>query len=253
MKYCLVTLAAMAASFPSTAEIYKYKDHDGYIVFSDKPLKKGYQLMWSSQSSEQISPYTPAGISRPGEKVALVSLSPQVPKSSQRIQKRGSKANKSKWNPVIYRQNVARYTPLINKAAIDSKLKPELLHALIKTESDYDASAVSKTGAVGLAQLMPDTAKRFGVKNIRNPRENVYAGARYLRELLEMFSFDLKLALAAYNAGENSVIKYGDKVPPYPETQRYVQKVLRYYTQNRMKSAGGQVAGNQPKMLGDIN
>jgi soluble lytic murein transglycosylase-like protein len=86
-------------------------------------------------------------------------------------------------------------------------------------------------------QLMPQTAKRFGVKNRRDPRDNLQGGARYLRELLTLYNNNIKLALAAYNAGEKAVEKYGNKIPPYRETQNYVKKVLAFYIQNRRRLA----------------
>jgi soluble lytic murein transglycosylase-like protein len=89
----------------------------------------------------------------------------------------------------------------------------------------------SYAGAVGLMQLMPATAKRYGVKNRRNPAQNISGGTRYLKDLLKMFNSNLKLAVAAYNAGENAVIKYRNSIPPYRETRNYVKKVLRFYQQ----------------------
>ncbi len=117
-----------------------------------------------------------------------------------------------------------------------------LVHAVVTAESAYDPHALSSAGALGLMQLMPATAKRFGVSDRKNPRANVYAGTRYLKQLLGMFDNDVRLALAAYNAGENAVIKYDNQIPPYPETQNYVRKVLKYYRQYREQ--GIQVAGN---------
>ena len=114
-----------------------------------------------------------------------------------------------------------------------TQLKPELLHAVIRAESSYDPKAVSKKGAVGLMQLMPGTARRYGVNNSWDPESNLDAGARYLKDLLEMFDQNLMLALAAYNAGENAVKQYGNRIPPFPETQRYVTKVMTFYRQNR--------------------
>jgi soluble lytic murein transglycosylase-like protein len=104
-----------------------------------------------------------------------------------------------------------------------------LLHAVISVESGYNPRAVSKAGAAGLMQLMPATARRFGVADVFDPSDNVRGGARYLAELLNLFGNDLQLALAAYNAGENAVLRYGKRIPPYPETVAYVPKVVDYY------------------------
>ena len=106
---------------------------------------------------------------------------------------------------------------------------------MVTAESAYDPVAVSSAGAVGLMQLMPGTAERYGVRNRRDPRQNVLGGVRYLRDLLVQFD-DLTLALAAYNAGENAVIRYGNRIPPYPETQNYVRKVLTFYRDYRRAS-----------------
>ena len=115
----------------------------------------------------------------------------------------------------------------------------ELLQALIAAESGFDPQAVSPKGAVGLMQLMPDTAKRFGVQadkqktvvqKLTDPKININAGAKYLRVLLQMFPSNLELVLAAYNAGEGAVVKYGNKIPPYKETQNYVKTVMQTYT-----------------------
>jgi len=118
---------------------------------------------------------------------------------------------------------------LVRSAAKRHRIDPDLLHAVIRAESSYNPNAVSRTGAVGLMQLMPATARRYGVRNRRDPVDNVNGGARYLRDLLKMFNSNVRLAVAAYNAGENAVIKYGRKVPPYRETREYVKRVLRFY------------------------
>jgi soluble lytic murein transglycosylase-like protein len=96
-------------------------------------------------------------------------------------------------------------------------------------ESAFERGAISNKGASGLMQLMPATAARFGVTNIFDPKQNIYAGARYLRLLLDMFDGDVSLALAGYNAGEGAVKRYGYNVPPYPETINYVRKIRRRY------------------------
>ena len=112
------------------------------------------------------------------------------------------------------------------------RLDRHLVHAVIRAESAYNPEAVSRAGAVGLMQLMPATAERFGVKNRRDPADNLRGGMLYLRHLMLLFD-DIPLALAAYNAGEGAVSRYGNKIPPYKETQTYVRRVLSFYRQNR--------------------
>ena len=119
-------------------------------------------------------------------------------------------------------------------------LDPLLVRAVIQTESNFDPMAVSPKGAVGLMQLMPQTAQRYGVENRFDPAQNVEGGVRYLRDLLAMFDGDLTLALAAYNAGEGAVLKYGRRVPPYAESQQYVVKVRAFY--DGFRRAGPRVA-----------
>jgi soluble lytic murein transglycosylase-like protein len=106
---------------------------------------------------------------------------------------------------------------------------------VVQAESAYNSKAVSTAGAMGLMQLMPATAERYGVADVWDPRQNLNGGARYLRDLLDMFKNNLKLALAAYNAGESAVMKYGNRIPPYPETQNYVRKVIDFYLIERRK------------------
>ncbi len=122
----------------------------------------------------------------------------------------------------------------------------ELLQALIATESGFDTNAVSPKGAVGLMQLMPPTAQRYGVsgdaktpieKKLTDPKTNIKAGSRYLRDLINMFPGKLELALAAYNAGEGAVQRYGNKIPPFKETQNYVVTVMQIYNQLKPPAA----------------
>jgi soluble lytic murein transglycosylase-like protein len=126
--------------------------------------------------------------------------------------------------------NKSKYADLINKAAERHHVDAKLLHAVIQTESAYNPHAVSTAGAVGLMQLMPDTARRYGVMDRHDAEQNIDGGARYLKDLLAMFNSNLRLAVAGYNAGEGAVMKYNNNVPPYPETQNYVQQVLSLYT-----------------------
>jgi soluble lytic murein transglycosylase-like protein len=123
---------------------------------------------------------------------------------------------------------VAQFKPLIQQIAQETSMSPSLLHAVIAVESGYDAKAVSRKGAQGLMQLMPQTAQRFGVRNAMDPAQNVRGGALYLKWLLDYFDGDLRLALAGYNAGENVVVRAGYKVPAIKETLEYVPKVLAH-------------------------
>ncbi len=122
--------------------------------------------------------------------------------------------------------NKQRFADLIADAANRHQVDVKLLHAVIQAESAYDAAAISSAGAVGLMQLMPDTARRYGVVNRNDPVQNIDGGTHYLKDLLRMFDSNLNLAVAAYNAGENAVIRYNHSIPPYPETQNYVKTVL---------------------------
>jgi soluble lytic murein transglycosylase-like protein len=131
------------------------------------------------------------------------------------------------------RYQPTRFSAHILAAAKETKVEPALIHAVISVESGYNPSARSHAGAVGLMQLMPGTAERYGVKNRLDPAQNIHGGARYLRDLQVMFNNNLQLVLAAYNAGEQAVIKYGKKIPPYRETIDYVPKVLSHYHRYR--------------------
>lgn len=121
----------------------------------------------------------------------------------------------------------------IHAAAKATKVDAALIHAVISVESGYNPSARSRAGAVGLMQLMPKTAKRYGVKNRLDPEQNIHGGARYLRDLKLQFDNDLQLVLAAYNAGEGAVMRFGRSIPPFRETLAYVPKVLSTYKQFR--------------------
>ena len=130
----------------------------------------------------------------------------------------------------------ARYAKPIQDAAKATRLDAALIHAVISAESGYNPFARSRKGAAGLMQLMPETAKRYGVKNRLDPAQNISGGARYLRDLIRMFNNDLQLAVAAYNAGENAVVRAGNRIPPYQETMTYVPRVMSYYRKYRTTS-----------------
>ena len=132
-----------------------------------------------------------------------------------------------------------KYSGQVLAAAQETHVDPALIHAVIAVESGYNPSARSSAGAVGLMQLMPGTAKRYGVKDRLDPAQSIRGGARYLRDLKILFDDDLRLVLAAYNAGEEAVMKYGRRIPPYRETAAYVPKVLSYYRKFRPAESGG--------------
>jgi len=133
-------------------------------------------------------------------------------------------------------QKRARYAPYIAAASRATRVDEDLIEAIITAESAFDPLALSRTGALGLMQLMPATAERFGVTDRLDPAQNILGGARYLNFLLNKFNNNLKLAVAAYNAGEGNVIKHRNRIPPFKETTRYVPKVLAYYKQYSAES-----------------
>jgi len=140
----------------------------------------------------------------------------------------------------------------IDKAHNQTKIDKDLIRAIIKTESGFNINATSKTGAQGLMQLMPETAKALNVTNPFDPHQNVSAGSKYLADLIFQFKGDLHLALAAYNAGPGAVQKYKG-VPPFNETKNYIDKVLKAYNDFSNKST---INKNAPKLninrMGDL-
>ena len=136
------------------------------------------------------------------------------------------------WPPIAVPEwagvAAAPFAQTVQRAALFYQLPPELLWAVIKVESNFRDQAVSSAGAIGLMQLMPRTARGIGVRNARDPEQNILAGAYYLRHLANRFAGDLYFTLAAYNAGPVAVQRYRG-VPPYPETESYVRQVLTYY------------------------
>ncbi len=191
----LFFLSSCALCLPSlaAADIYRYVDQYGRVTLTDRPK--------SDQFKRLVKTW------------------------------KGWEEAKSRSTFKDFHKNKNRHSAAINYYAKRYRLPQSLVHAVVTAESAYDANAVSRTGAVGLMQLMPATAARYGVSNRRNPADNLNGGTRYLRDLLQQFDNNLILALAAYNAGEGAVKRYGNKVPPYKETQNYINKVMSYYKQ----------------------
>ena len=185
--------AAFFVATNAAANIYAFKDENGVTHFSNLPhLDKRYKLVYKIPTSLQ---FRPNAWSANGPKVV----------------------------------DIEKLVPIIANAARLNGLDAKLVHAVIRAESGYNENAISVKGAVGLMQLIPATAQRYGVVNSYDATENISGGTRYLRDLLKMFNGNVELALAGYNAGENAVIRAGNRVPPYPETMAYVPKVLTFY------------------------
>ena len=137
------------------------------------------------------------------------------------------------------------YAAQVRTVATLTNVQPELLHAIIKLESNYRAAARSPAGAVGLIQLSAHVAKRYDVKDRLDPQQNIHGGARYLRDLLDLFKENVSLVLAAYNAGEHTVARYANRVPPFSETRAYVQRVTALYN----KLSGASRAASLPAAI----
>lgn len=190
MKFLLLTILLFALVPSAEADIYTYTDASGIVHFSNAPDNKNSKVVVAAQRDENRS---------------------ELPRGQVQV----SQAGKN------------RFAPLVEAAARTYRVDAALLHAVISAESGYNPAAVSNKGAVGLMQLMPETAKRYGVRNSFDPAQNIYGGAKYLSDLLQLFDNNLELAVAAYNAGENAVIRHGYSIPPYRETLAYVPKVLK--------------------------
>jgi soluble lytic murein transglycosylase-like protein len=180
----------LAGSAVARPQIYTYVDADGLRHYTDVPDNNRYRLLVMSPQDRTAS----------GDRYDAMLLA-----------------------------KAGQYDAIIEKAALSASVEPNLLRAVIVVESGFNSRAVSKRGAVGLMQLMPATATRFGVSNPYDPRENVHAGARYLKFLIDRFGQNVRLALAAYNAGEEAVDRNGGQIPPFTETMAYVPRVLKIY------------------------
>lgn len=236
---------------PATAQGVVLFDYIGALMLNRGMFALGVIILLAffSRAEAAIYKFTDA------EGVVLFTDSPV--KGAQRVKSSDSAggAVRTKTSGTAIRHN---YDHLIAEKAEKYSLDPKLVQAVIKAESGFNHRAVSPKGAMGLMQLMPQTAYYLGVYNPFDPEENIEAGVRYLREMLERFGGSLTLALAAYNAGPTSVEKHGHSVPPYRETKDYVSKVLTTYNgkkppagifskDNTPGNAKGTVDKNLPK------
>jgi soluble lytic murein transglycosylase-like protein len=149
------------------------------------------------------------------------------------------------------------YDPIVKRVARTYGIDAGFIHAVIGAESNYDNFALSEKGAMGLMQLMPETAVQYGVRNVFDAAQNIEGGARYLKDLVDLFKGDTRLVLAAYNAGQEAVKRYGKRIPPYPETRDYISRVMSGYKKERIQtrtriltfidSSGKRVATNDPE------
>ena len=225
-QYTLLLLVfAMSAA---KADVYGYADADGAVYLTDTPT----QVSNSSQVDSSQADTSQADTSTPNQQAyELLAVSP-VDSINIAVSVPAIEAIEFDSKAVISAKGLL-YKDEVKVAAQDNGLETALLHAVIMTESNYNARAISPKGARGLMQLMPFTAKRFGVNNAYDPGQNIQGGARYLSYLLKLFKNDFSLAVAAYNAGEDAVIKHGNKIPPYRETVNYVGKVMGIYKKLR--------------------
>jgi soluble lytic murein transglycosylase-like protein len=192
MNYIAILSVVLSCLFfltsPSSAGIYRYEDENGVLHFTNCPRDAKFKL-YIRESKEDVGSRNPS---------------------------------------FSYIRDSNQYDSLISEFSKKYQVDFALIKAVIRAESGFNPHAVSRKGAKGLMQLMPATASRVNVSDIFNPRENIEGGVRYLKYLLSLFNDDLRLSLAAYNAGENIVAEVRS-IPPYRETVDYVKKVLSYY------------------------
>jgi soluble lytic murein transglycosylase-like protein len=201
---------ALLAAAPAHADVYGFVDEDGTPRFTNIPDDPRYALLIRDP---QAAPGGAGG-------------APTHPRLEQRP-----------------------FHGEVRAAAHRFRLDPALIHAVIEAESKYNPNAVSNKGAIGLMQVMPETARRYGVgaKELRVPAKNIAAGAQYLADLLRLFEGNVELALAGYNAGEHAVARYGQTIPPFAETKAYVPRVIDLW-----KTLGGRppVSPSAPRRAG---
>ena len=195
----IALLFSLSLPCSSMADIYQYTDANGVVHFSNVGVGRGKKYK-RLKEKQRTTPQRSAAPSRA---------------------------------PLSSSNNPSAYVDIINTACGRHGVDPALVRALVKVESDFNPYALSRKGAMGLMQLMPQTATVMNVGNSFNPHENIDGGVKYLRYLIDRYEGNLPLALAAYNSGETAVKKWGT-IPPYRETQNYVQRIMKIYNRNEL-------------------
>jgi soluble lytic murein transglycosylase-like protein len=257
----LFMLLLLLGAPPARADIWVYVDAERMPHFASTQLDERYELVL--RDSKEVEPYRRSGTADTAD----------TADTAQNTSGEASDADPARDSPTValtdtaganavaprllslfaHSESYRAVSPLLREASRTHGIDYSLLKALIATESGFNPRAVSPKGAVGLMQLIPPTAQRYGVtaskgstvaKKLTDPRINIRAGARYLADLIRMFPGRLDLALAAYNAGEGAVQRAGNKIPNYPETQNYVKTVMQLHAGLKppsVKTAGGRV------------
>ncbi|OGB22187.1 MAG: lytic transglycosylase [Burkholderiales bacterium RIFCSPLOWO2_02_FULL_57_36] len=224
------------ASSSALADIYGHIDAQGVAHFSTEKLDERYQLFLRGDESFDSSTLTESG---------PITIKPAL------------------LRYLSEHPNLKKYEPLMRQAGKEFSVDPALLKAVMAAESGFNPNAVSPKGAVGLMQIMPATAERYGLRHdqkksisqkLTDPKTNIRLGARYLRDLHKLFPNQPQLILASYNAGEGAVKKYKNTIPPYPETRNYVQVVTQFhqlYKPVSFKTGGAVFSGSStdPKRI----
>ncbi|MGL4767139.1 MAG: transglycosylase SLT domain-containing protein [Formosimonas sp.] len=247
LKITALALAALVVNCAHAGGLYVYVDEQGVPHYALQPLNDKYQLFVSDAPgfsddvkvvlrADEVMQAKVPDMSVYGKKsrgTAIDHAGMSLPNGI-----KIAAPSKAVLNRLLRSQALARYEPIINRHARAAGVDVSLVKAVMAAESGFNAAAVSPKNALGLMQVIPPTAARYGVtaEQLMQPERNIYAGVRYLADLSRMFKGRPELIIAAYNAGEGAVYKYNRQIPPYKETQNYVRTVLQFYSVYRPDS-----------------
>lgn len=226
MKKLALAITLLCAALPASASIALFTDGRSMKI-------SGFRLI--DQNAIQLTFKNGGAMTMPLNRIERILDDEvvEIEKAPEHVLPKRSWAYDASRGPVFH----SKYDQLITEAAKKFDVDAALISAVIKAESDFKAREISNKGARGLMQLMPATAERFAVRNSFDPKGNITGGVQYLRWLLDTFSGDINLAVAAYNAGEGNVWKYNG-VPPFRETINYIKRIARFYTAAASVSSG---------------